>query len=241
MPVIHCVCGEIYLFEDYSVPLTYWCSKCGEEVPVSLSGEPRRATKRHFKPLPVLATLVIFALAAVLIIFALKPKKATQARQKARGNSSAPIAAKTTPPSEPAQVQSYTTPPLVRYGGAERSSLSLGSSPLGEGVRGGLSTLTVENKTDMDAFVRVLKYKSDDGLIRNFYIPAGGSYTAEEVPPGRYSLRVGYGLIWSLLEERFSPELLASESKPFNITEKKTRSGTQYSQMTITLTTTIKD
>jgi hypothetical protein len=112
--------------------------------------------------------------------------------------------------------------------------LPTGSAPFGPGTRLGDLVLVVENGTDTDALVRVIRLQGSDQLIRNFYIVAGKSFTAREVPAGNYVLRIAFGRDWNESMRRFNFRNAFSETQHFDmqkeITEdengKKERYGT---------------
>lgn len=118
---------------------------------------------------------------------------------------------------------------------ANPRSLPTGTAPFGPGRREGHSTLTVENGTETDALVRVIRIKSGEHLIRNFYIAAGSSFTAETVPPGHYVLRVAFGKDWNDTERRFNVRRSFSQTEYFDITEEEDSGGVTFSRMRITL------
>ncbi len=90
----------------------------------------------------------------------------------------------------------------------------------------GLSTVRVDNsQNDSDVFVKLV---SLDGAqvypVRNFYIPAFGSFTLDKVTAGSYDIRyrdLGNGGL--------------SRSEAFNLEEIPTYEGTQFSNLTMTL------
>jgi hypothetical protein len=121
--------------------------------------------------------------------------------------------------------------------------LPLGSSPFGRGIRDGNSTLTVDNGTDADALVRVIRLYGNPKNIRNFYITAGHKFTAEQIPQGSYKLRVAFGLDWNRTSRKFNYRRSFSETEVFEATEtiwnEPTDDGyiehTKASEMSITL------
>jgi hypothetical protein len=114
-----------------------------------------------------------------------------------------------------------------------------GSSPFGPGTRLGNSILTVENGTDTDAFVRVIRFLNGEQLTRNFYIIAGKSFIAREVPPGDYVLRIAFGKDWNESARGFNYRRLFSETQHFEIREETSEdedaTRIRYSRMSITL------
>jgi len=71
--------------------------------------------------------------------------------------------------------------------------------------------------------------------VRNFYVPAGNAFTAENVPAGTYVLRVALGKDWNDSEKRFNYRKSFEETEPFDLTEAKVEGGIEFSRMTITL------
>lgn len=121
------------------------------------------------------------------------------------------------------------------------NSLPIGSEPYGEGLKSGQSNLTVENGTDADAIIRLIR--SDGCLIRNFYIKANSTFTAQELPPSSCIMKVAFGVDWNPSTCKFNYRKSFSKSEQFEITEthwtENTTDGyiehTRASQMSITL------
>jgi uncharacterized protein (TIGR03000 family) len=111
---------------------------------------------------------------------------------------------------------------------------ALGSAPFGRGIHKGLSTLTVVNGTSTDALVKVIRL-GDGKLVRNFYIPQGKQFTAEQIPAGRYVMREAFGSDWDTSARRFTKDRSFSETEPFEIQEETTAEGTRYSILRVTL------
>lgn len=90
----------------------------------------------------------------------------------------------------------------------------------------GLSTVTVDNsRNDFDVFVKLV---SLDGLqaypVRQFFIPAYGTFTVKKVRAGRYDIRY---------RDLSSGALLRSDA--FDLYETETEDGVRYSNISITL------
>lgn len=123
-------------------------------------------------------------------------------------------------------------------------SLPLGASPFGRGIVSGHSTLTVDNGTDTDAVVKVIRFKDREQHVRNFYIHQGKKWTAKKIPPGRYVLRVAFGKDWNSKSHMFNFCQSFSESEVFDIAEttsvRQTEEGqlaeTQFTELSITCT-----
>lgn len=121
--------------------------------------------------------------------------------------------------------------------------LPLGSSPLGSGVKSGNSSLSVENGTDNDALVRVIRFGASEQLVRNFYVPAYRTFTAEELPSGFYVMRVAFGRDCNEPERRFNFRQSFSQTEAFEVKQTISietvdggyRETTRYSKLSITL------
>lgn len=90
----------------------------------------------------------------------------------------------------------------------------------------GLSTVTVDNsRNDSDVFVKLVSLDSAQAYpVRQFYIPAFGSFTLNKITAGSYDIRyrdLGNGGL--------------SRSEAFTLEEIKTYDGVQYSNITMTL------
>lgn len=91
---------------------------------------------------------------------------------------------------------------------------------------GGLSTVTVDNsRNDSDVFVKLVSLNGAQAYpVRQFYIPAFGSFTLNKITAGGYDIRyrdLGNGSL--------------SRSEAFNLEEIQTYDGVQYSNITMTL------
>lgn len=125
-------------------------------------------------------------------------------------------------PAPPAEVSAETTGPLAPASGlADRPSppvstdapvspeigetrLRVGASPFGSGIRKGRSRVTIENDTGDDAVVKLALVGSEGTrMVRSVFLPAGRTFTATEVPPGRYLVKVALGAEWDLRAMRF--------------------------------------
>jgi len=90
----------------------------------------------------------------------------------------------------------------------------------------GLSKVTVDNsQNDSDVFVKLV---STDGAkaypVRTFYIPGHGTFTLNKVSAGNYDIRY---------RDLESGSL--SRSEPFQLEENRTETGTQFSNLKMTL------
>lgn len=90
----------------------------------------------------------------------------------------------------------------------------------------GLSELTVDNRqNDSDVFVKLVSVAGARAHpVRQFYIPAGGSFTLDKIRAGSYDIRY---------RDLNSGGL--SRSHPFNLEEIATDSGKRFSRVTMTL------
>lgn len=90
----------------------------------------------------------------------------------------------------------------------------------------GLSTVTVDNsRNDSDVFVKLVSLDNAQAYpVRQFYIPAFGSFTLNKITAGSYDIRyrdLGNGGL--------------SRSEAFNLEEIQTYDGIQYSNIKMTL------
>jgi hypothetical protein len=90
----------------------------------------------------------------------------------------------------------------------------------------GLSELTVDNRqNDFDVFVKLMSVAGAMAHpVRQFYIPAGGSFTLNQIRAGSYDIRY---------RDLNSGGL--SRSRAFNLEEIATRNGKRFSRVTMTL------
>ncbi len=92
--------------------------------------------------------------------------------------------------------------------------------------RDGLSSVTIDNsRNDSDVFVKLVSLEGARAYpVRQFYIPAHGSFSIKKVKPGAYDIRyrdLGDGGL--------------SRSEAFELKETSTYNGTQFSNITMTL------
>lgn len=92
--------------------------------------------------------------------------------------------------------------------------------------RDGLSSVTIDNsRNDSDVFVKLVSLDGAEAYpIRQFYIPAHGSFSVKKVKAGTYDIRyrdLGDGGL--------------SRSEGFELKETPTYNGTQFSNITMTL------
>jgi hypothetical protein len=90
----------------------------------------------------------------------------------------------------------------------------------------GLSTVTVDNsRNDSDVFVKLVSLDGPQAYpVRQFFIPAYGTFTVRNVSPGRYDIRyrdLSTGGLW--------------RSEAFDLIETPTQGGIQYSIISMTL------
>jgi DNA-directed RNA polymerase subunit M/transcription elongation factor TFIIS len=106
-----------------------------------------------------------------------------------------------------------------------------GSSPYRTVIRSGHSTLTVDNGTDTDAFIQVIRLTGKEQLVRNFYIHSKAEWTEKSLPPGQYIIRVAFGRDWNTNFRKFNFRRLFSETDVFELSETQT----EYTIINITL------
>lgn len=111
-----------------------------------------------------------------------------------------------------------------------------GQSPLGRGVYSGYSEIVIDNQTDRDALVKIVKLGSSrHQVIRNLYVRAGSSARATQIPQGEYTVKVAYGKAWDKKRKKFLLEKSFSKSETFTIEEYRSGFAIHYSETTITL------
>jgi curved DNA-binding protein CbpA len=90
----------------------------------------------------------------------------------------------------------------------------------------GLSTVAVDNgQNDSDVFIKLVSLDGEEAYpVRQFFIPAFGSFTVKNINAGSYDIRY-----------RDLSNGGLSRSEAFNLEEISTDSGTQYSNFTMTL------
>jgi phage FluMu protein Com len=140
-------------------------------------------------------------------------------------------------------IEKSSLSPIVPVEPKNPKRLPNGASPLGSGIRGGHSRLTLDNGTENDALVTLLRLleANKKQQVRNFYIQEGRKLTTDEIPPGMYVLIVAFGKDWDFKHRRFNFRRGFSETEPFEISETslQTEDGqpirTRYTKMSLTL------
>lgn len=121
-------------------------------------------------------------------------------------------------------------PPYVKPVAAPNGEPWPGSAGYVEGYEqlhtNGLSTVTVDNsRNDSDVFVKLVSLDGAQAYpVRQFYIPAFGSFTVKQVTAGSYDIRY---------RDLSSGGL--SRSEAITLSEVHTNEGTQFSNVTMTL------
>jgi hypothetical protein len=119
-----------------------------------------------------------------------------------------------------------------------------GSTPFTGGIRSGKSEITVDNGTDTDAIVRVVRFREGNQQhVRNFYVRSQDRFVANLIPPGEYVLRVAFGTDWNSVSRKFNYRRSFAETQTFTIDEARwtqTREDgevvrTRSSELSITL------
>lgn len=90
----------------------------------------------------------------------------------------------------------------------------------------GYSNVTVDNsENSSDVFAKLITLEGDVAFpVRQFFIPAGSKFTMKKVASGSYDIRY---------RDLESGQL--SRSETFDVEERRTRDGVEYSNMTMTL------
>lgn len=90
----------------------------------------------------------------------------------------------------------------------------------------GLSSVTIDNsRNDSDVFAKMINLDAESAYpVRTFFIPAGSSFTAEGVRAGNYDVRY-----------RDLSTGALSRTQAFDLEEKPTPDGKQFTRLTMTL------
>ncbi|WP_322750853.1 MULTISPECIES: hypothetical protein [unclassified Frankia] len=103
---------------------------------------------------------------------------------------------------------------------------------LGPGKRGGLGKLTIKAATT-DA---VIKLTGGGTLIRNIYVRAGATVTADGIPDGTFDVFFTTGTDWEAAASRFTRDCDFSKfDQPLSYQTKYYSTQTQYTTFTLTL------
>ncbi|MGY1520248.1 hypothetical protein ACW5DW_07410 [Luteimonas sp. A482] len=94
------------------------------------------------------------------------------------------------------------------------------------GNNDGHSNVTVDNtRNDSDVFAKLVSLNGDIARpVRHFFIPAGSRFTMNQVTAGAYDIRY-----------RDLESGALTRSEPFDVEERRTVEGIEYSEMTMTL------
>lgn len=102
--------------------------------------------------------------------------------------------------STPIPTDNYSNPKPIEKSKYKGNKLANGASPFGgcfgKGKFGGSAWITFKNSNSSDAIVCLVSVKTQK-TIRNEYIKAGSNYKIENIPSGRYYLKVFYGNDWN--------------------------------------------
>lgn len=98
--------------------------------------------------------------------------------------------------------------------------LRTGSAPYTDGIRSGHSEIAVDNGSDTDAIVRVVRFgDGNQEKVRNFYVRSHERFTANLIPPGEYVLRVAFGKDWNPETRKFNYRRSFGETETFMVEE----------------------
>ncbi len=261
MITIQCQCGEIYRTEERHIGKNIKCNKCGDILSIRKPGaslpaqnmaeipqeKPATAVYPQKKPEPLekewwqkhLYSLIgVAILAGIIIFFLVMPERKPQIEPS---SIAPPLSPKALIAENPQK--KYSSPPIAPAEPVKPKLLPNGSSPFGPGISNGHSTITIDNGTETDALVLVVRHIGRKKLVRNFYIRQGRKWTATKIPPGDYILCVAFGMDWNSNLKEFNIEQGFSETKVFNVgetteveeTEDRKVQRTIFSKITITL------
>ncbi len=252
-----CECGEVYHSNRQHIGKYILCKKCmntivvQENVPTAINSssttvsvQPTKAEKsitickirnkfrEHYK-----VAIAVGALALLIILSSVfisnKTSYKSDPHEQPTSTARYTIETPPEPTSQPEPAREPTNP----------NRLPLGASPFGKGIRSGRSTLTIDNGTSTDAVVRVIRLGEPNQTVRSFFIPNDRKFTANQIPPGDYVLKVAFGNDWDNERKRFNFQRSFGKSESFDITEsawdEETDDGvikhTRASRMSITL------
>ncbi len=118
-------------------------------------------------------------------------------------------------PVPPAKVPARQFPPprpqAVSAGDSVRPAT--GASLLGFNERKGNSEIFVDNGSVDDALIRIVRSGNPPVDVRDLYLRSGESFTASDVSPGSYVVKIAYGRRWSSATRRFT------EQRSFSISD----------------------
>jgi len=228
---IQCPCGETYTSDNQHIGKHIQCNKCKSILAIheNVSPVPALAKESETGASPIFSSpplkpstssreqnfrapvLVIVALIVIAFLYYLLSSPSSH-RQEGK----VPIQASQ---SNVGDMTKDAKQADISVEPKHPKRLPLGASPFGTGIHGGKSKLSLNNGTDTDALVGVLRLGKTEELIRNSFIPAGKKYTTKQLPPGTYILRIAFGSDWDDEKSEFNFRQSFSQSEEFQITE----------------------
>lgn len=186
-----------------------------ERKHVHLSQAEKQVLKNKFKKNVIWPAIGLFAF-ALLIIFANTVSSSNSTNKKYTSKSST-TSSYAKPASSP---KSSFTPILNKPTGYDPQ--------FNQKNNGGLSNLTIDNtRNDYPVYVKLYSLKAGNPTaVRAFYVQKGGSFTLDNITAGLYDVRYRNLQTGNL-----------SKTEQFNLTEIKTATGTNYSDVRFTLYT----
>jgi len=209
MLTLRCECGEIFHADERHVGRRIKCKKCDQIIPIehpdARSPSPELTPDRTYAPTSkeswsqaldhrVLIVAGAIILAILLFVFNLRgPGDFSSDRDQSLPSSSPTV---TTEPRKEIQ------PPIPR---PKRSPVSLPSGtniappqgPMGFGI------LKIINGAGRDAVVKLVGNALARQTSRFVYIKAQSEITIENIGPGSYLLRFGFGIDWDRTSRKF--------------------------------------
>jgi len=232
---VRCACGEVYHADPSHEGKALRCGKCGAIVTIATpsvaaqsgsyldrSDEPHIINTRKLRvraSLPVLAALASLAVLAYLSYWVFG--RGTQPKQASLEPATQPIAAATPSPilPKPPACQDRSLPNGKEIGRARSFK--------------GLGRFVVQNGTEMDADVKVVK---ENHILAWTYVSSHASHTIRNIAAGTYRLVVCQGTDWDTKARRFICSRSCFEfDKPFEFSETAEENGTRYGRHTVTL------
>ena len=98
--------------------------------------------------------------------------------------------------------------------------LKTGTAPFSGRIMSGHSVITVDNGTDTDSVVRIVRLRNGvQQKVRNFYVRAHNKFSAKQIPPGNYILKTAFGVDWNSKERKFNFKNSFSKTETFAVDE----------------------
>jgi DNA-directed RNA polymerase subunit RPC12/RpoP len=204
------------------------CTKCGKTYEEGIAADKKASWQQqaqHKSRSHRKKTIVYGAVGVGLFLLFLLILNSFQSPSgNGTGLQNAPVKSSARPPASPVRPLPVTpskgSEVPIELEPVNPNRLRTGSAPYTGGIRSGRSGITVDNGTDTDAIVRVVRFR-DGGQekVRNFYVRAHDQFVAKRIPPGEYVLRVAFGTDWNSETRKFNYRKSFSETQTFAVDE----------------------